>query len=121
MVITRFFPSDMTLCLAVEGPKENLATVTATSGWQEWLLELLLDGSPCLAQTLNHPGQPQSRPHSSDGTPRGEIAAHSAWEWAGAESQLIRAILRALHGHCVQQTPHGWTAIEQTACHLRYA
>ena len=110
--------------LPVEGPKENLATITATSGWQEWLLELLLDGSPCIPTTA-HPTDPsdprQARPSSasSDGVPRADAADHNAWEWTGAEGQVIRAMLRALHGHCVQHQPHGWIALEQTACHLR--
>ncbi|KAL3142038.1 hypothetical protein ABBQ32_004670 [Trebouxia sp. C0010 RCD-2024] len=112
--------------LIVEGPKENLAVITATPGWQEWLLELLLDGSPCLSP---HPTPSSSSPldyrhprpssASSDGVPRADNAAHSPWEWAGREGQAIRALLRALHGHCVQQQAQGWIALEQTACHLR--
>ncbi|KAL3153518.1 hypothetical protein ABBQ38_011849 [Trebouxia sp. C0009 RCD-2024] len=112
--------------LVVEGPKENLAVITATAGWQEWLLELLLDGSPCLSaaptpSSSSPPGHRQPRPSSasSDGVPRADNAAHSPWEWAGREGQAIRALLRALHGHCVQQQAQGWIALEQTACHLR--
>ena len=111
--------------LSVEGPKENLAVITATPGWQEWLLELLLDGSPCLAPhpPPSSPSPPHRQPRpssaSSDGVPRADNAAHSPWEWAGREGQVIRALLRALHGHCVQQQPQGWIALEQTACHLR--
>ncbi len=107
------------LC-AVEGPKENLAVITSTPGWQERLLELLLDGSPCLTTLPSTPTQVQNRPASAEGIPSSESIAHSPWEWAGPECQLIRALLRALHGHCVQHIPHGWTALEQTACHLRY-
>lgn len=33
---------------AVEGPKGNRAAVAAQQGWEQWLLELLLDGSPCI-------------------------------------------------------------------------
>ena len=33
---------------AVEGPRQNRAAVVACDGWGDWLLELLLDGSPCL-------------------------------------------------------------------------
>ena len=33
---------------AVEGPKENRAAIVREEGWEEWLLELLLDGSPCI-------------------------------------------------------------------------
>ena len=33
---------------AVDGPKENRAAVISEEGWEEWLLELLLDGSPCI-------------------------------------------------------------------------
>ena len=35
-------------CAAVEGPKENRAVIVSEEGWEEWLLELLLDGSPCI-------------------------------------------------------------------------
>ncbi|DBA78126.1 TPA: hypothetical protein ACH3X2_008097 [Trebouxia sp. C0005] len=105
--------------LVVEGPKENLAVITSTPGWQEWLLQLLLDGSPCLAAPPRPPSQPQGRPSSPEGAPRSDSATHAAWQWVGDECQLIRALLRALHGFCVQHIPHGWTALEQTACHLR--
>ncbi len=33
---------------AVDGPKENRAAIINEEGWEEWLLELLLDGSPCI-------------------------------------------------------------------------
>ncbi|KAL0021859.1 hypothetical protein WJX77_009077 [Trebouxia sp. C0004] len=105
--------------LVVEGPKENLAVITSTPGWQEWLLQLLLDGSPCLATPPRPPSQPQGQPSFPEGALRSDSATHAAWQWAGDECQLIRALLRALHGFCVQHIPHGWTALEQTACHLR--
>jgi hypothetical protein len=35
-------------CAAVDGPKENRAAIICEDGWEEWLLELLLDGSPCI-------------------------------------------------------------------------
>ena len=35
-------------CGAVEGSRENRAAVVAQEGWEQWLLELLLDGSPCI-------------------------------------------------------------------------
>ena len=35
-------------CSAVEGPKENRAAIVREEGWEEWLLELVLDGSPCI-------------------------------------------------------------------------
>jgi len=73
-----------------------------------------------LATPPRPPSQPQGRPSSPEGDPRSDSATHAAWQWAGDECQLIRALLRALHGFCVQHIPHGWTALEQTACHLRY-
>ena len=93
--------------------------MTSIPGWQEWLLELLLDGSPCVTPLPSPPGPAQGHPQSPDGIPRADSTAHAAWRWAGEECQVIRALLRALHGYCVQQLPHGWTALEQTACHLR--
>ena len=30
------------------GPKENRAAIVAEEGWEDWLLELLLVGSPCI-------------------------------------------------------------------------
>ena len=35
-------------CTAVDGPKENRAAIVCEDGWEEWLMELLLDGSPCI-------------------------------------------------------------------------
>jgi len=32
----------------VDGLKENRAAIINEEGWEEWLLELLLDGSPCI-------------------------------------------------------------------------
>ena len=32
----------------MDGPKENRAAIINEEGWEEWLLELLLDGSPCI-------------------------------------------------------------------------
>ena len=43
---------------AVEGPRENRAALVACPGWDEWLLELLLDGSPCIpAASQQQPAQ----------------------------------------------------------------
>ena len=77
----------------------------------------MLDGSPCLTAAAA-PGQ--SRRVSSQGVARADSNTHTAWEWAGQETQALRAMLRALHGYCAQQKSRGWTALEQTACHLRY-
>lgn len=32
----------------MDGLKENRAAIINEEGWEEWLLELLLDGSPCI-------------------------------------------------------------------------
>lgn len=104
--------------LIAEGPKENRAAVVALEGWDEWLLELLLDGSPCIPAAA-----PQQRPPpdkaglEQDNT--AEKQGHIPWVWVGAEAVLIRGLLRALHGHCVTELPRGWTALERTACRLR--
>lgn len=116
-VATAFY-AKLHVLYAVDGPSDNLAVIVNTSGWQEWLLELLLDGSPCVAANTD---RLHSRPTPVEGDARANSNTHAAWEWVGKESQDIRAMLRALHGYCMQHRPRGWTALEQTACHLRYA
>jgi hypothetical protein len=99
--------------LIVEGPKDNRAAVVAQQGWDEWLLELLLDGSPCIPAA--------SQQSQADVLVPSGIAnqGRAPWVWVGAEAVLIRGILRALHKHCVMEVPRGWTALERTACRLR--
>lgn len=45
---------------AVEGPKENRQSVIDQSGWEDWLLDLLLDSSPVM--------QAHAAPLSAQGT-----------------------------------------------------
>ncbi|KAK9824084.1 hypothetical protein WJX72_007613 [[Myrmecia] bisecta] len=96
-----------TLCqIITEGPAANRAAIVRQLGWEEWLLELLVDGSPCL------PASPNPMNYS-------EPQAHAAWRWVGQELEFIRAMLRALHGHALQHLPRGWTALYRTAYRLR--
>lgn len=44
--------------LAVDGPRENRAAVLAQPGWDEWLLDLLLDSSPGMAAGASTPRTP---------------------------------------------------------------
>ncbi|KAK9836952.1 hypothetical protein WJX81_002248 [Elliptochloris bilobata] len=76
--------------LIVDGPRENRAAVLAQPGWDEWLLELLLDSSP-----------------------------RAAGPWGGPEAVLVRGLLSALYRHALAEAPLGWTCLERAACHLR--
>ncbi|KAK9905588.1 hypothetical protein WJX75_002584 [Coccomyxa subellipsoidea] len=100
--------------LIVEGSRENRAAVVAQEGWEQWLLELLLDGSPCIPCGATTQGTPERLAPGS-----GDDEGHAPWVWVGAEAVVIRSILRALHGYCITELPIGWTALERTACHLR--
>ena len=48
------------------------------------------------------------------------LPAHAPWAWAGEEVDHVRALLRALHGHCIQHKARGWTFLERAACNLRW-
>ncbi len=123
----------------MEGPEENRAAVTSQPGWDEWLLELLLDGAPCNRPSAEEPPSP-SPPHSP--SPTASLASshdspfaspdpgpgtpmvgskRSRWRWHTNEARLVRDLLKALHGHCLKHEPRGWTQLERTACRLRWA
>ena len=143
----------------MHGSKENRAAVVSQAGWAEALLELLLDGSPCMASRAHAHGPHASaaaaaHQHVSSGVvaqaaraaqqaPAGSnrgpahqakvqgtaaaaaqvgqaLPAHAPWAWAGEEIDHVRALLRALHGHCIQHKVRGWTFLERAACNLRW-
>ena len=129
--------------------------MVSQAGWAEALLELLLDGSPCMASRGHAhagvaaaadqhvfsgagaqaaPAAQQSPATSSKGLaqqPQGQataaaaaqagqpLPAHAPWTWAGEEIDHVRALLRALHGYCIQHKARGWTFLERAACNLR--
>ena len=91
---------------AVNGPDENRGAIVSQAGWEEWLLELLLDGAACTAAGRTaSPSQP--------------LHTHPPWRWQGPELDLIRSMLKSLLSFCVCRVPHGWQALDQTACHVR--
>ena len=142
----------------MHGSKENRAAVVSQAGWAEALLELLLDGSPCMASRAHahglHAGaaaaahqhvssgvgataapaaqqapaggnkgsaqQPQVQATAAAAAQVGQaLPVHAPWAWAGEEIDHVRALLRALHGYCIQHKARGWTFLERAACNLR--
>ena len=72
--------------LAVDGPRENCAAVLAQPGWDEWLLDLLLDSSPGMAAGASTPRTPTCEsPEAGAGAP-GAAAHEPAQAAAGAHA-----------------------------------
>lgn len=72
--------------LAVDGPRENRAAVLAQPGWDEWLLDLLLDSAPGMAGGASTPRTPTyESPRAGAGAP-GTATHESAQAAAGAHA-----------------------------------
>lgn len=96
--------------LAVEGPDDNRAALITQLGWEEWLLEPLLDGGVCAAAGRTaSPNQPM----------QASLGRHLPWRWQGLEMQLLRRMLSTLLVFCVTRVQHGWEALDQAAAHIR--
>ena len=64
--------------------------------------------------------QPQVQPSAAAAAQVGQpLPTHAPWAWAGEEIDHVRALLRALHGYCIQHKARGWTFLERAACNLR--
>eukprot|EP00884_Botryococcus_braunii_P012042 jgi/Botrbrau1/20839/Bobra.0156s0064.1 len=90
--------------LIVEGPKEYRAAVVGQQAFEEPLLDLLQDSSPCMARTAHSPAE-------EGGVPEAEVQ--------GPEEKAIWGILRALYRHCLAEVPRGWLLLQRGLCRLR--
>ena len=68
----------------VDGPRENRAAVLAQPGWDEWLLDLLLDSSPSMAAST--PRTPAHEPTKAGAHGPGTPIHESAQAAAGAHA-----------------------------------
>ena len=94
-------------------PIVPLSAFVQVPGWQDTVLQLLVQGSPLLTppigKTKGTAALPQ-RFHSVQG---------GAWEWRGPELGAVRTLLMGLHVHCVRHVQHGWQHVQYTLCTLR--
>lgn len=98
------------LCPDDAPPRFHISTFVQQPGWQDTVLELLVEGSPCLTPPSGKIKRTGVLPQRLQGTD---------WEWRGPELGAVRTILVALHVHCVRHVQHGWQHVLYTMCTLR--